>query len=435
MEANMNDLRTRAERFLEDTAPHLLEAAVAWNHRKYFVLQTRALHGKIRQADGVTWTSPGYEYAPMILFPELDPQRAGEQLDTIIQFYREHPPNQLVGCWSLLPTQPVDLDIRLLARGFQLGWQPCWMWVELERMQHHTAPAGLRIELLEAAPTWDAPRLPYYSREDAGVSLAMAALPPRQIWHVVAWLDGEPVGHSTLCLTRGSLGIAGIYGVGVVPEARNRGVGKAVVAAVCRLGRDLGARIAMLNGTGERMYRQLGFERLGYGQTWWLNVMRLVMHWPSQQRIALAEAVGRGDLSALAALARQGWDAPLDQPLTNEMTLLELAAHAQQPNSAEWLIGQGVALDLLPAWDLGWKDRVVHLLEAHPELANRRSGEMGTTPLHTAVERNDLELARVLLAARPDLESRDSRFGGTPLGWARHLQRTELIALIEGASS
>jgi hypothetical protein len=56
---------------------------------------------------------------------------------------------------------------------------------------------------------------------------------------------------------------------------------------------------------------------------------------------------------------------------------------------------------------------------------------MGTT-LHTAVERNDLELARVLLAARPDLEIRDSRFGGTPLGWARHLQRTELIALIEG---
>lgn len=431
----MNDLRTRSGRFLDDTAPHLLEAAVAWNHRKYFVLQARALHGKIRQADGVTWTSPGYEYAPMILFPELDPQRAGGQLDTIIQFYREHPPNQLVGCWSLLPTLPADLDTLLLARGFQLGWRPCWMWLELERMQHHAAPEGLRIELLEAAPAWEAPQLPYYSREDAKILLAMAALPPRQIWHVVAWLDGRPVGHSTLCLTRGSLGIAGIYGVGVVPRARNRGVGKAVVAAVYRLGRELGARIAMLNGTGERMYRQLGFERLGYGQTWWLNVMRLAMRWPSQQRIALAEAVGRGDLGALAALARQGWDAPLDQPLTNEMTLLELAAHARQPKSAEWLIGQGVALELLPAWDLGWRDRVVHLLEAHPELANQCSGEMGTTPLHTAVERNDLELARVLLAARPDLEIRDSRFGGTPLGWARHLQRTELIALIEGAPS
>ncbi len=60
----MNDPRARSKLFLEDPAPHLLESAVAWNHRKYFVLQARALHGKIRQADGVTWTSPGYEYAP-----------------------------------------------------------------------------------------------------------------------------------------------------------------------------------------------------------------------------------------------------------------------------------------------------------------------------------------------------------------------------------
>ncbi len=225
---------------------------------------------------------------------------------------------------------------------------------------------------------------------------------PRQIWHFVAWLDGQPVGHSTLCLTRGSLGIAGIYGVGVAPTARNRGVGKAVVAAACQQARELGARIAMLNGTGERMYRQLGFERLGYGQTWWLNVMRLVMRWPSQQRIALAEAVGRGDLGALAALARQGWA----RAARSAAHKRDDAAGAGRPRAAAAVGGvaarPGVALELLPAWDLGWKDRVVHLLEAQPELANQRSGEMEVTPLHTAVERNDLELARVLLAARPD---------------------------------
>ncbi len=417
------------EGFLYDAAPRLLAAAVAWNHREFYVLQARAVHGQIHQADGVTWTNPGAGQEPMILFPELDPRRAGEQLDTIIQSYCERPPQQLVGCWSLEPPRPPDLGVYLLARGFQPGWQPRWMWLDLERMQlHHAVPEGLRIELLETAPAWEAPELPYYSRAAAAISQAMAALPPRRIWHFVAWLNDEPVGQSTLLLTTGPLGIAGLYGVGVVPGARNRGVGKAMTAAACRHAQALGARIAMLNGTGEPMYRQLGFERLGYGQTWWLNVPRLAAHPPSRQRIALAEALGRGDL---AALARQGFDEPFDQPLANGMTLLDLAAHTQQPASAEWLLGQGAVLELLPAWNLGWHDRVIHLLGVHPELANRRHGEMGATPLHTAVERDDIALARVLLAARPDLSIEDTTFGGTPLGWAWHLGRDEVRTLIE----
>jgi hypothetical protein len=259
----------------------------------------------------------------------------------------------------------------------------------------------------------------------------MADFEPRRIWHFVAWLAGEPVGHSTLFLTTGPLGVAGIYGVGVVPGARNRGIGKAVTAAACRHARSLGCRHALLNATGERMYRQLGFERIGYGLTWWLNVERLNANPPSPARVALAEAVGRGDLSALAALAHAGWDEALDAPLANGMTLLELAAHAQQPASAEWLIDQGATLELLPAWDLGWRERVAQLLAAQPELANRRGGELGATPLHAAVERDDRELARALLAARPDLDIKDSRYGATALDWARHLQRAELVELIE----
>jgi hypothetical protein len=247
----------------------------------------------------------------------------------------------------------------------------------------------------------------------------------------VAWLAGEPVGHSTLFLTYGSLGVAGIYGVGVVPGARNRGIGKAVTAAACRHAQSLGCRHALLNATGERMYRQLGFERIGYGWTWWLNVERLNAHPPSPPRVALAEAIGRGDLDTLATLAQAGCDEPLDAPLANRMTLLELAAHAHQPASAEWLVGQGATLELLPAWDLGWRERAVQLLAAHPELANRRSGEMQITPLHAAVERDDRELARVLLAARPDLTIKDGTYGGTALDWAKHLRRVDLIVLIE----
>jgi hypothetical protein len=70
---------------------------------------------------------------------------------------------------------------------------------------------------------------------------------------------------------------------------------------------------------------------------------------------------------------------------------------------AEWLVDHGATLDLLPAWDLGWKDRIVYLLNTHPALASQRIGDMQMTPLHVAVDRNDLALAQVLLSAHADL--------------------------------
>ena len=72
-----------------------------------------------------------------------------------------------------------------------------------------------------------------YYRDHRSKSVGCWSLDPSQppdlgVWHFAAWLKGEPVGHSTLCLTTGALGIAGIYDVGVVPDARNQGIGKAV---------------------------------------------------------------------------------------------------------------------------------------------------------------------------------------------------------------
>jgi ankyrin repeat protein len=179
------------------------------------------------------------------------------------------------------------------------------------------------------------------------------------------------------------------------------------------------------------MYRQLGFERIGYGWTWWLDVARLERHPPTHAQIVLAEAVGRSDLDTLAALTANASAPALDTPLANEMTLLELAAHARQPMAAEWLVQHGAALDVIVAWDLGWTTRVVQMLTEHPALANRRRGKMGTTPLHEVVERDDQMLARVLLAAQPDLAIKDTMFGGTPLDWASHLQRTTMIDLLQ----
>jgi ankyrin repeat protein len=53
------------------------------------------------------------------------------------------------------------------------------------------------------------------------------------------------------------------------------------------------------------------------------------------------------------------------------------------------------------------------------------------TALHKAAEDGDLELARTLLRLGADPDIKDLRFDSTPLGWARHFGRLQLVELLE----
>jgi GNAT superfamily N-acetyltransferase len=326
--------------FLHAATPSQLERAVAANHHAWMVRRAQAAGGEVVATPEITWTYAGASGEAMILFPQLAEANAAERLDMVVHYYLNHQPRSLVGCWSLLLTQPADLDIRLLARGFQPGWQPCWMWLDLQRLQtQHPHPAGMTIARIEDELPLDVDDLPYYDRAEAPLRHRLQQLYSQQIYHFGAFLNGVPVGHSVLCLTNGELGVAGLYDIGVVPAARNQGIGKAITHAACLHAQALGYRHVLLNATGERMYRQLGFEKLGYGITWWLNVPRLARHLPSPSQVQLAEAVGRGDLAALVAMDVQTSD--LSTPLANGMTLVDLAAHANQPAAREWLLAHG----------------------------------------------------------------------------------------------
>jgi hypothetical protein len=61
------------------------------------------------------------------------------------------------------------------------------------------------------------------------------------------------------------------------------------------------------------------------------------------------------------------------------MTLLELAAHAHQPLSTEWLVDHGATPDLLPAWDFGWKDRIGYLHTEMIELIEQHRAKLSLT--------------------------------------------------------
>jgi len=60
-----------------------------------------------------------------------------------------------------------------------------------------------------------------------------------------------------------------------------------------------------------------------------------------------------------------------------------------------------------------------------------QSNQPWQTALHAAAEAGDAELTRTLLRLGADPDIRDQRFDATPLGWAHHLGRPELVALLE----
>jgi len=78
----------------------------------------------------------------------------------------------------------------------------------------------------------------------------------------LALLDGKPVGTSQLFLSEG---VAGIYNVTCIPEARGQGIGSAIALAPLLEAREMGYQIGVLQASqkGHNVYRRLGFQDFG----------------------------------------------------------------------------------------------------------------------------------------------------------------------------
>jgi GNAT superfamily N-acetyltransferase len=74
-------------------------------------------------------------------------------------------------------------------------------------------------------------------------------------------LDGDP---AAIALTIVTDGVAGIYWVGSLPQARGHGLGRAVTAAVTNAGFELGADVASLQASplGRPIYEAMGYRTI-----------------------------------------------------------------------------------------------------------------------------------------------------------------------------
>ncbi len=371
----------------------LVAAAVA-GHRSWM-----ARDAEVHHEPGVLWTVAAHRLD--IAFPALDARDAGARLDAILAAGREAGVPE-AACWSVLPAPTEHLSALLVARGFEIGWQPHWMGLELEALPPDRPPAGVEVEL---------------HRRD-GVHRALARSGAGVLGTALMAVDG-PAGS--------------IFDLHVEDAERRRGIGWTLTHRLCALGARDGVRFVTLNATGdgERLYSAMGFRSLGFGRTWWMHRPAVQAGPPPPRVVAYAEAIARGDVAALEEAAAALEASEREERLLNGRTPFQQAVESGQPATAAWLVDHGAELDVLMAWLLGWRDRAANLLAERPELRDRLL-EAAITPLHAAAEHDDVDLARLLLAAGADPTRRDPDFDGTPLDWARHLGHDEVAKILRG---
>lgn len=175
----------------------------------------------------------------------------------------------VVPFWRLCPDDvPSDLGERLVRKGLTLVEEQPAMAVDLTKVnQGIRPPDGLTIERLTSTAAIKE-KHGWIRRLGLGRSLGTLLLDlwtaygfgsNSAWWHYIGLLNGEPVSWASVFY---AMGVAGVYAVSTLPEARRRGVGSALTLQALLDARERGYRVGVLQSSkmGYNVYRRLGFE-------------------------------------------------------------------------------------------------------------------------------------------------------------------------------
>jgi GNAT superfamily N-acetyltransferase len=229
----------------------------------------------------LTWVLTGIpdSFLNVVLRTQLPPEGADQIIDQALTHFRDR---QVTGLswWAEPDTPSMDLGTRLTARGLSFSEGNTGMAADVTALREDAAtPAGLTIVPVEDTAMlrqWSQLTSANFGIPEPGAQRVFDlyaglgfGLPLRSY---LALLGGRPVGTSQLFL---GAGVAGIYHVTCLPEARQQGIGAALTLAALREARSLGYRIGILqaSGMGSSVYRRLGFQAYGRMNSYlWENV-------------------------------------------------------------------------------------------------------------------------------------------------------------------
>lgn len=258
------------DEILQDTSPPAVIAAIEANLAEEMATFGRYYPGaELREDSEIEWFITGLPSTLLngVLRTRFDEANADAKIAQVIDLFtaRNVPISWGVGTTD----RPTDLGKRLEARGFVRVHTETGMAADLLTLyEGGTIPSNFSIvEVSNLAflkqyahvsmrgfdNTEEHTAIYFQTYTNIGFGLH---LPWR---HFLGFLDGEPVAASSLLL---HAGVAGVYGVATIPEARRMGIGAAMTLAPLRLARSRGYQLGILSPSemGLNVYQRLGFR-------------------------------------------------------------------------------------------------------------------------------------------------------------------------------
>ena len=197
------------------------------------------------------------------------PATADDRIEVVLRPFRD---GRIDMTWMVGPTStPPDLVDRLIAHGLAVDETAPVMACPLSAWTAPAVPPEIATTLVDDAADFHVAMEIVF----AGFDLPASALPiveeryasfaigPEAIQRVfLAHLDGRPVATALGFVLDG---VVGIYNVATTADARRRGAGRAVTAAVLADAAARGATDAILESSelGRSVYESLGFREIG----------------------------------------------------------------------------------------------------------------------------------------------------------------------------
>lgn len=250
------------------SAPALISAMDA-NTQELSVLWGRALGAEFHEKPEQQWFISGlpFELCNGVVRTAFTAADVDAKIDEITKHFIER---NVPAAWLVGPsTQPADLGSRLEAHGWILGETDPGMAIDLLTLREDDSlPPGLVIKEVsdgEKLKQWIRTMTVGSGIPDSMQNMLLDLCARYGFVHVpsvgyyLGLLNGEPVATSLLFMAGG---VAGIYDVATLPEARGQGIGTALTVAPLLAARTRGYRFGVLQSTqmGLNVYRRLGFQ-------------------------------------------------------------------------------------------------------------------------------------------------------------------------------